>query len=57
MWSDPLVEEVRKRRRELMAEFNYDPKKVIKFLKEEKDKYSKKLVRSNRKRKVVTKID
>ncbi len=36
MWTDPLVEEIRKRRRELMAEFDYDPKKVINALKDDR---------------------
>ncbi|MBM3283341.1 hypothetical protein FJY90_03735 [Candidatus Gottesmanbacteria bacterium] len=47
MWVDPLVEEIRKRRRELMAEFDYDPRKVLKNLKEEKGRYSEKMIRSN----------
>jgi hypothetical protein len=43
MWTDPVVEEVRKRRRELMAEFGYDPKKVLDSLKREREKYSERL--------------
>lgn len=44
MWTDPLVKEIRKRRRELMAEFDYEPKKVIDYLRnvKESDKLSKK---------------
>jgi len=57
MWSDPLVEEIRRRRRELMAEFDYNPKKFIKFLKGEKDKYSNRLVQTEKKRKAVARID
>ncbi len=43
MWIDPLVEEVRQRRRELMAEFDYDPQKFLDFLKRERRKYSDRL--------------
>ena len=43
MWIDPLVEEVRQRRRKLMAEFDYDPQKFLGFLKRERRKYSDRL--------------
>jgi hypothetical protein len=43
MWTDPVVEEIRKRRRELMAEFDYNPKKVLDSLKREREKYSERL--------------
>ena len=41
MWTDPVVEGVRKRRRELMAEFGYDPKKVLDSLKREREIFGK----------------
>lgn len=47
MWTDPLVEEVRKRRRELMAEFDYDPNKLINTLKMEKVKQTNMLNEKN----------
>lgn len=43
MWIDPLVEEVRERRRKLMAEFDCDPQKFLDFLKGERRKYSDRL--------------
>jgi hypothetical protein len=45
MWIDPLVEEIRQRRRDLMAEFDYDPRKFLDFLKGERRKYSDRLTR------------
>lgn len=45
MWTDPVVEEVRERRRELMAEFDYNPKKVLDSLKREREKHSERLTR------------
>ncbi len=44
MWRDPLVEELRKRRRELMAEFDYNPQKVLEGLKRQRYKYSDRLI-------------
>ena len=35
MWEDPLVEEVRKRCRELIAEYNNDLSKLIDSIKKE----------------------
>ena len=49
MWIDPLVEEVRKRRRDLMAEFDYNPQKVLEGLKREREKYSDRLIRALKK--------
>jgi len=34
MWIDPVVEKVRSNREELVKEFNYDLKKISKYLKE-----------------------
>ena len=39
MWTDALVEEVRERRRKLMAEFDYNPRKFLETLKKEREKY------------------
>ena len=49
MWIDPLVEEVRKRRKELMAQFDHDPQKVLDELKKERGKYSDRLTRPSKK--------
>jgi len=49
MWLDPVVEEVRERRRELMAEYDYDPKKVLEAIKKERYKYTDRLVSLNKK--------
>ena len=49
MWLDPLVEEVRKRRQELMAEYDYDPKKILQAIRKEEEKYSDRLVYSTKK--------
>jgi hypothetical protein len=51
MWLDPVVEEVRERRRELMAEFDYNPQKIIEGIKKEMEKYSDRLVYSTKKTK------
>jgi hypothetical protein len=40
MWEDPLVEEIRKRRREIMAEYGNDISKLIDDIKRERKKYS-----------------
>jgi hypothetical protein len=53
MWIDPLVEEIRKRRQELMAEFDYDPQKFLENIKNERRKYSHKLVYSTNKHEIV----
>ena len=55
MWLDPVVEEVRKRRQELMAEYDYDPKKILQAIRKEEDKYADRLVSSTRKAKKPTK--
>ena len=49
MWLDPVVEEVRKRRQELMAEYDYDPKKILEAIKKERYKYTDRLVSLNKK--------
>lgn len=50
MWEDPLVEEVRKRRRELMAEYDNDLGKLIDYIKKERKKYSNRLIRVKKKK-------
>jgi hypothetical protein len=40
MWEDPLVEEIRKRRREIMAEYDNDISKLIDDIKKKRKKYS-----------------
>ena len=55
MWIDPLVEEVRKRRQELMAEYDYDPKKILQAVKKEEEKHADRLVSLNKKPKKVYK--
>jgi F0F1-type ATP synthase membrane subunit b/b' len=49
MWLDPVVEEVRKRRQELMAEYDYDPKKILQAIRKEEEKYANRLVYSTQK--------
>jgi hypothetical protein len=49
MWLDPVVEEVRKRRQELMAEYDYDPKKILQVIKKEEEKHADRLVSLNKK--------
>jgi F0F1-type ATP synthase membrane subunit b/b' len=49
MWLDPVVEEVRKRRQELMAEYDYDPKKILQAIKKEEEKHADRLVSLNKK--------
>ncbi|HGJ67615.1 TPA: hypothetical protein ENS27_19820 [bacterium] len=39
MWEDPLVEEIRKRRRELMTEYDNDLKKLIGHINKERKRY------------------
>jgi len=36
MWEDPLVEEIRKRRRELIAEYDNDLSKLMDIIKKER---------------------
>ncbi len=55
MWVDPLVEEIRKRRRELMAEFDYDPQKVLDGLKRKRKEYSDRLIHTPKKLHSTTK--
>jgi len=43
MWTDTLVEEVRQRRRTLMAELDYTPQRVLQALREEREKYWERL--------------
>lgn len=53
MWMDPLVEEVRQRRRKLMAEFDYNPQKFLDFLKTERGKYLDRLTCPQKKRRLA----
>jgi len=53
MWIDPLVREIRKRRKDLMAEFDYDPRKVVESMKRDREKYSDRLVHPDKKHELV----
>lgn len=44
MWIDPVVEKVRSNREELVKEFNYDLKKISKYLKENQGKSGHKVI-------------
>ncbi|MEK7396812.1 MAG: hypothetical protein AAB116_07725 [Candidatus Poribacteria bacterium] len=55
MWEDPLVEEIRNRRREIMAEYDNDINKRIDDIKRERKKYSDRIVHTKKKRKVLVK--
>ncbi len=54
MWEDPLVEEIRKRRREIMAEYDNDISKLIDDIKKKRKKYPGRTT-SVKKRKVLLK--
>jgi len=54
MWEDPLVEEIRKRRRELMAEYDNDLSKLIDSIKKNRKKYPDRLVSVKKKKKTVS---
>ena len=55
MWTDLLVEEVRQRRRQLMAEFDYDPQQVLDSLKRKRKEYSDRLIHAPKKSDSTTK--
>lgn len=44
MYKDILVEEIRKRREELMGQFDFDAEKIFRMLKEEEKKDKDKIV-------------
>jgi hypothetical protein len=44
MWEDLLVEEIRKRRRELLAEYNNDLRKLIDHINKERKRYKDRIV-------------
>ena len=54
MWEDPLVEEIRKRRRELMAEYDNDLSKLIDSIKKNRKKYPDRLASEKKKKKTVS---
>lgn len=44
MWTDPIVEEVRKNREEFSAQFNFDMRAMVKALQEMEKESGRKLV-------------
>ncbi|MBF0416233.1 MAG: hypothetical protein HQL79_10760 [Magnetococcales bacterium] len=44
MWTDPIVEEVRKNREEFAAQFNFDMRAMVKALQEMEKESGRKLV-------------
>jgi len=49
MWEDPLVEEIRKRRREIIAEYDNDISKLIDDMKKKSKKYPDRIVHVKKK--------
>jgi hypothetical protein len=44
MWTDPIVEEVRKTREQIFSEFDYDMKKYSAYINETQKKEKRKIV-------------
>lgn len=44
MFKDPIVEKVRRTRKKIFAEFDYDMKKYLKYIIEEQNKHPERLV-------------